>query len=78
MALRVRWNKRAEKSFAKIIEYLELSYGERTTKNFIQRTFSILESLSEYPEIGTEELKEKNVRGFVITKHFFTDTLKSN
>jgi plasmid stabilization system protein ParE len=69
MALRVRWNKRAEKSFAKIIDYLELNFGERTTKNFVLRTFPIIDSLSEYPEIGTEELKEKNVRGFVITKH---------
>ena len=67
MALKVRWNKRAEKSFAKIVDYLEVSFGERTTEKFVQRTFLILESLSEYPDLGTVELKDKNVRDFVRT-----------
>ena len=69
MALKIKWNTRAEKSFRKIVEYLDMSFGERTTQNFVQRTFSIIDILSEFPEIGTLELKDKNVRGFVITRH---------
>lgn len=69
MALTVKWNKRAETSFKKIVEYLGVSFGELSAKSFILRTFSIIDTLSEYPEIGTKESNERYIRGFVITKH---------
>jgi len=69
MALRIKWTKRAENNFGRIVNYLEQNFGESTKRNFVQRTFSIIESLSEFPEMGTIELVEKGVRGFVITKH---------
>lgn len=68
MALKVRWTKRASASFSKIVEYLEISFGERTAQSFVKRTFSIIENLSEFPAMGTIEVIEKKIRGFVITE----------
>jgi plasmid stabilization system protein ParE len=39
MALKIKWNARAENSFSRIVEYLELSYGQRTTQEFVQKLF---------------------------------------
>jgi plasmid stabilization system protein ParE len=38
-------------------------------KNFVARTYQILELLSKNPEMRTLENPEKQIRGFVITKH---------
>ncbi|HTK22465.1 MAG TPA: type II toxin-antitoxin system RelE/ParE family toxin [Mucilaginibacter sp.] len=69
MAKTIVWNHRASDSFDIIIEYLQNEWGDRVTKNFVNRTYQIIEFLSEYPEMGTLENSEKQIRGFVITKH---------
>jgi plasmid stabilization system protein ParE len=68
MALEIYWSKRAVKKFDKILEYLLEEWGERVTRNFVKKVYSFLEILSEYPEIGTIENKEKKVRGFTVVK----------
>lgn len=69
MAKKIVWTQRANKKFNKIIEYLELEWGNKVTGNFVNKTFDILDLISEHPDLGTLELVDKNIRGFLITKH---------
>lgn len=69
MVKTIVWNRRASDSFNAIIDYLQKEWGDRVTKNFVSRTYQIIEFLSENPEMGTLENYEKQIRGFVISKH---------
>ena len=68
MALNIFWTKRAEKSFEQILDYLEKEWGEKVTKAFVKKVYGFLDILSEFPEIGSIENKEKGIRGFTIIK----------
>lgn len=63
------WSKKALKNFNHVISYLEAEWGEQVTRNFVTRTYQLLEVLAENPEIGTVENQERKIRGFVLTKH---------
>jgi len=69
MAKELIWTKRANVNFNKIIAYLENEWGEKVTENFVKKTYTILELLSDQPEIGTLEHQNKNIRGFPLSKH---------
>ena len=66
MALELYWSKRADKKFDTILEYLLLKWGESITKSFVKEIYDFLDILSEFPEIGTIENKEKGIRGFTV------------
>lgn len=68
MALKIRWSKRAEKKFNKIIEYLLDEWNEQVTKAFVKKVYDFIETLADFPEIGIIENKEKAIRGFMIVK----------
>ena len=68
MALEVQWSKRADRKFDKIIEYLLIEWNERVTRAFVNKVYDLIETLSEFPEIGTIENKGKGIRGFTIVK----------
>jgi plasmid stabilization system protein ParE len=68
MALTIVWSRRASLKFDQIISYLIVEWGEKSTKEFFIKVFEFLETLSEYPEIGSIENKEKNILGFTIVK----------
>lgn len=68
MALVLKWSKRADKKFDKILDYLSTEWGDRVTKNFIKKVYNFLDLLMDYPEIGSIENKEKEIRGFTIVK----------
>lgn len=68
MALSVFWTKRASKNFDDIIEYLATHWGEKLAKRFAKDVYGFLELLQEFPEIGSIENEEKNIRGFTIVK----------
>ena len=68
MALTIRWTKRAEKKFDKIIEYLSNEWNERVTKTFVKKAYDFIDTLADFPEIGTMENKEKGIRAFTIVK----------
>ena len=68
MALEIYWTKTADKKFDKIIEYLSREWGKSTAKAFTKKVYEFLDLLSEFPEIGTTENKEKEIRGFTIVK----------
>jgi plasmid stabilization system protein ParE len=69
VAKKVVWTKRASKKFDKIVEYLETDWNENVVRAFVQQTESILELLSENPELGTIEHSGKGIYGFSLTKH---------
>ena len=68
MALKIVLSKRANLKFDQIISYLIDKWGEKSAKQFIGRVFDFLDILSEFPEIGSIENIEKNIRGFTIVK----------
>ncbi|PJB56152.1 MAG: hypothetical protein CO098_14820, partial [Bacteroidetes bacterium CG_4_9_14_3_um_filter_41_19] len=68
MALNIKWSKRADRKFDKILEYLMTNWSEQVTKNFVKKVYDFLDVLSEFPEIGSIENNEKGIRGFTIVK----------
>jgi plasmid stabilization system protein ParE len=68
MALKVKWSKYADQSFDRILEYLQSEWGENITRAFVRRTYEFLDLLAEFPEIGSMENPEKQIRGFVLIK----------
>ncbi len=69
MALKIIWSKRADKKFDNIIDYLNESFGESVTKSFVRKVYDFLDILSEFPELGSIENKERGIRGFTIVKN---------
>ncbi len=68
MALKLPWTKKADRKFDKIIEYLEEEWGEKATKSFVLKVYDFLDLLVEFPEIGSMEKPENQIRGFAIVK----------
>ena len=68
MALTIYWSKRADNKFDKIINFLEEEWGETVTKAFVKKVYDFLDILIEFPEIGSIEHIERNIRGFAIVK----------
>jgi plasmid stabilization system protein ParE len=68
MALEIKWSKKADRSFDMILEYLTKEWGEKVSKAFVRKAYDLFDILSEFPEIGTVENQEKNIRGIVIVK----------
>lgn len=66
MALDIKWSKRADKKFDKILDYLTINWSERVTAHFVKKVYDFLDILSEFPEIGSIENEEKGIRGFTI------------
>ncbi|MBX2969023.1 MAG: type II toxin-antitoxin system RelE/ParE family toxin [Cyclobacteriaceae bacterium] len=69
MARKVVWTKRANSKFNKIIDYLEGEWGHYVTRNFVRKTYDIIDLIADQPELGTLEHQEKMIRGFLLTKH---------
>jgi plasmid stabilization system protein ParE len=68
MALKIFWSKRASIKFEQIVGYLLNEWSENSAKEFISKVFDFLDILPDYPEIGSLENKEKNIRGFTIVQ----------
>lgn len=68
MALIIYWSKKADEKLDQILVYLEDEWGENVTRAFVRKIYDFLDILSEFPEIGTLENAERNIRGFVIVK----------
>jgi plasmid stabilization system protein ParE len=62
------WTPTAQKSFKKIVDYLEKNWTEREVSNFINETAAFLSNLKRQPEMCRPSLKRKNVRIGIINK----------
>ena len=69
MVKEVVWLKRASKNFNDILEYLVLNWSIDVAGDFYEKTFSVIEYLNKFPEIGSTSNKRKILRKFLITKH---------
>jgi len=52
----------------KIINHINKEWGETVTRAFVKKVYDLLDILVEFPEIGSMEHAEKEIRGFVIVK----------
>ena len=68
MALEIHWTRQADRKFDKIIEYLLDEWNQRVAESFVKKVYDTLDTLAEFPGIGTIEHKEKGIRGFTIVK----------
>lgn len=68
MALEIFWSKRADFKFDRILEFLMEEWGEVVTSSFVKKVYEFLDVVAEFPENGTIENADKNIRGFVIVK----------
>jgi plasmid stabilization system protein ParE len=53
---------RAERNFDSIIDYIKQKWGERTAKQFVQKTDEIFKLLKNYP--SWDKLKRTTLEGF--------------
>ena len=65
--MRIRWTKRAQKSFDQIVGFLQKEWSLNSAINFVQKTNNFIETLKEHPKIGRPEKVKKDLRGFVLT-----------
>lgn len=68
MALAVFWSKQADKKFDLILNYLENEFGIPATSDFVKKVYDILAIIAEFPEIGSLEYQDLNIRGLLIIK----------
>jgi plasmid stabilization system protein ParE len=66
--VRIRWTKRAEKSFDQIVEFLQEKWSLNSAINFVKRTNHFIETLKEQPKIGRPEKAKKDLRSFVLSR----------
>ncbi|MFN5418346.1 MAG: type II toxin-antitoxin system RelE/ParE family toxin [Flavobacteriia bacterium] len=68
MALRIKWNKKAEQSFDRILVYLQDEFGFNTASKFAHNVFKTLDLVAEFPEIGSTIREHKQIKGLVLVK----------
>jgi Plasmid stabilization system protein len=66
--MRVLVTKQAEKTYRSIKAYIIEEWGEKVAEAFEQKTVDFLNLLSKFPEMGTLEVPEKQIRGFLLSK----------
>jgi plasmid stabilization system protein ParE len=67
--MKIRVTKRANQDFLKIQDYLITNWGDSSVVKFKNQVNDFLDILEIFPEIGTLEVPEKNIRGFQINSH---------
>jgi plasmid stabilization system protein ParE len=68
MALKIQWTKRAEKSFDKIVEYIEEEWSEASAKKIVRKTDKLLGQIAENPEMCPAIEGKEKVRKGLVTK----------
>ncbi|MFA6246492.1 MAG: type II toxin-antitoxin system RelE/ParE family toxin [Mucilaginibacter sp.] len=66
--LKVVLSKKADKDFDDIINYIKKDFGSQPAVNFKALILNFLDLLQAFPEIGSLELSNKNLRAFVAHK----------
>ena len=68
MAKEIIWSTKAEKGFDSIINYLHTDWSDNDAKNFVQKTYKVLDLLQKGNIIFRHSIKT-NIREVLITKH---------
>lgn len=65
--MKLVWTEKAQRRIGEVLEYIEREFGTKARQTFIEKTQDFTQILIEFPEMGTLEIKEKNLRGFQLT-----------
>ena len=66
--MKIVWTRKARNRFVDILEYIEDKFGRTVRDHFKIKTKEFTMLLREFPEIGTLEIRDRNIRGFQLTK----------
>ena len=66
MKFKVSFAAKAQADFDAIINYIETELGPHSSSVFKNNIFDFATSMETFPEIGSMEIKEKIIRGFVL------------
>jgi plasmid stabilization system protein ParE len=66
--MKVVWTKTAEKRLQEILNYIQQEFGNNLKQQFRSRAMDFTALLPEFPEMGTLEVKTKNLRAFQLSK----------
>ena len=69
MALEIKWSAKGSKSLYQITTYLEEYLSEKLLLEFIDNVFECIDQILAFPEIGVIEIKETNLRSYLINKN---------
>lgn len=81
MAYKVIYKKRFNNKLVKLLQYLELVWGEKVSIEFLERIDNKIAVVSTQPFMGKQSLRKPEVRSILITKHnrlyykFHNDTI---
>ena len=64
MALKIVFNKRADNTLDKILDYLIKEWFNKVANEYIDNLYNTLENLAEFPEIELKIDEERNIRAF--------------
>lgn len=65
----VVWSPRAKEEYETILSYLSKEWGNKVTLHFLNKTDSLINTISRFPSIYPAHNTEKNIRKCVLTKH---------
>ena len=68
MALRLVWTEEALNGFESTLDYIERKFGWKSASKYAERVEETLTLLTEWPDLGSFQLREKKIRGFVVRK----------
>ncbi|MDP4809938.1 MAG: type II toxin-antitoxin system RelE/ParE family toxin [Saprospiraceae bacterium] len=61
--MKLVWTEKAQQRIGEILEYIEREFGAKARQTFREKTQDFTRILIQFPEMGTLEIKEKNLRG---------------
>jgi len=67
--MKIIWSKRASESFEACIEYIEIDNPINAEK-WALRVFAKIETMLEFPKIGTSPSKSEQLRQIVVEKNY--------
>ncbi len=62
MAVKIRWTKRAQKSFERIVDYLHAEWSLAVAVKFVNKSNAFIEILKDHPQIGKQEKAQKGLK----------------
>jgi plasmid stabilization system protein ParE len=66
--MKIVWTRKARNRLVGILDYIDDKFGGTARDHFKIKTKEFTMLLSEFPEIGTLEIRDRNLRGFQLTK----------
>ena len=68
MVREVIWQNTAINHFETIQDHLIKEWGNSANIKFTWKVFRLIELIRRYPEVGSVELRERNIRGYTVTR----------